>query len=146
MIIFIFYKLNLNKIYLFLIIKQFNLGEIDLKALGIVFLYDRSLGAPEDLAKKFSENFTIVTENIVLENLVQLIDLKEIMDKNRIYWAGIKENFNEILNNEEIIGKLAWKVFKDNTTIDASDEVKSLIYNSDKVPWKFPLIVCVLYQ
>ncbi|TFG14881.1 MAG: hypothetical protein EU531_08870, partial [Promethearchaeota archaeon] len=79
-----------------------------MKALGIVFLYDRALGAPEDLAKKFSENFTIVTENIVLENLVELVDLKEIMDKNRIYWAGIKENFVEILNNEEIIGKLAW--------------------------------------
>lgn len=146
MIIFIFYKLNLNKIYLFLIIKQPNLDEIDLKALGIVFLYDRTLGAPEDLAKKFSENFTFVSENIVLENLVQLVDLKEIMDKNRIYWAGIKENFDEIINNEEIIGKLAWKVFKDNSTIDASDEVKSLIYNGDKVPWNFPLIVCVLYQ
>ena len=117
-----------------------------MKAIGIVFLYNRNLGAPEEIAKNFSEDFTIVSENIVLENLVQLADLKEIMDNKRIYWAGIKEKFDVIINNEEMIGKLAWKVFKDHSSIEPLDEVKSLIYNSDKVPWNFPLMVCVLYQ
>ncbi|MEJ2296655.1 MAG: hypothetical protein P8Y23_18050 [Candidatus Lokiarchaeota archaeon] len=116
------------------------------KSLGIVFLYDRKLGAPKEVAKNFSEHFTTVSENIVLENLVSLTDLKEIMDKNRIYWAGIKENFEKIILEDEMIGKLAWKVFKDNSSIEASDEVKSLIYNKEKVPWNFPLMVCVLYK
>ncbi|TFF84377.1 MAG: hypothetical protein EU552_00735 [Promethearchaeota archaeon] len=119
---------------------------MDMKALGLVFLFDRKLGTPEEMARNFSEHFTMVSENIVLANLVQLVDLKEIMDNNRIYWAGIRENFDIIINDEEIIGKLAWKIFKDNSTLEASDEVKSLIYNSDKVPWNFPLMVCVLYQ
>ena len=117
-----------------------------LKAIGIVFLYNRNLGAPEEMARNFSEDFTIVSENIVLENLVKLPDLKEIMDNKRIYWAGIKENFNDIIKEEDSIGKIAWKVFKDHSTIEPSDEVKSLIYNGDKVSWNFPLMVCVLYQ
>jgi len=117
-----------------------------LKAIGIVFLYNRKLGAPEEMARNFSEHFTTVSENIVLEKLVQLADLKEILDNLKIYWAGIKENFDDITNNEELIGKLAWKVFKDHSSVEPSDEVKSLIYNGDKVAWNFPLIVCVLYQ
>ena len=117
-----------------------------MKSIGILFLYNRILGTPDEVARKFSKYFTNVSENIVLEKLVQLIDLKEIMDKNRIYWAGIKENFSDIINDEEMIGKLAWKVFKDYTNIEASDEVKSLIYDGDKVPWNYPLMVCVLYQ
>ncbi len=117
-----------------------------MKSIGIVFLYNRNLGSPDEMGSKFSKYFTNVSENIVLEKLVQLNDLKEIMDKKRIYWAGIKENFSDILNDEGIIGKLSWKVFKDHSNIEASDEVKSLIYSGDKVPWNFPLIVCVLYQ
>ncbi len=117
-----------------------------MKSIGLVFLYNRNLGAPDEMAKKFSKYFTNVSENIVLEKLVQLTDLKEIMDKKRIYWAGIKENFSDVINDEDIIGKLAWKVFKDNSNIEALDEVKSLIYDGDKAPWNFPLMVCVLYQ
>lgn len=117
-----------------------------MKAIGIVFLYNRNLGAPEEMAKNFSEHFTIVSENVVLENLVQLPDLKAIMDEKRIYWAGIKENFDDVIKDEDAIGKLAWKVFKDHSTIEPSDEVKSLIYNGEKVPWKFPLMMCVLYE
>ena len=117
-----------------------------MKSIGIVFLYNRSLGSPDEMASKFSKYFANVSENIVLEKLVQLNDLKEIIDKKRIYWAGIKEKFSDILNDEEIIGKLAWKVFKDHSNIEASDEVKSLIYDGNKVPWNFPLMVCVLYQ
>jgi hypothetical protein len=119
---------------------------LELKSLGIVFLYDRKLGPPKEMARKFIEYFKLVSENIVLEDLVKLADLKEIMDKKRIYWAGIKENFIDVMHNEEMIGKLAWKVFNDNTAIEASDEVKSLVYNGDKVSWNFPLMVCVLYQ
>ena len=117
-----------------------------MKALGIIFLYNRSLGPPEEVAKNFSEYFSLVSENIVLENLVQLADLKEIMDKNRIYWAGIKENFNNIVIDDELIGKIAWRVFKDHSKIEPSEEVKSLIYNGDKVPWNFPLMISVVYQ
>ncbi|TFF88887.1 MAG: hypothetical protein EU549_02185 [Promethearchaeota archaeon] len=117
-----------------------------MKGLGIVFLYDRSLGPPNEIASKFSEHFTMVSENIVLEKLVTLVDLKEIMEKKWIYWAGIKENFAEIIEKENLIGKLAWKVFKDHSNIEASNDVKSLVYNGEKVPWNFSLIVCVLYQ
>ncbi len=117
-----------------------------LKALGIVFLYDRNIGNPEEMSKKFSEYFTNVTENLVIEKLVQLANLKEIMDAGRIYWAGIKDDFQKVINDEEMIGKLAWKVFKDHSAIEPSDEVKSLIYNEKKVPWNFPLMVCVLYK
>ena len=117
-----------------------------MKALGIVFLYDRTLGVPDEVARNFSEHFTMVSENIVLENLVELHDLKEIMDKNRIYWGGIKKNFDIVINDEETIGKLAWRLFKDHSSLDALDEAKTLVYNGDKVPWGFPLMVCVLYQ
>ncbi|MFX0072268.1 MAG: hypothetical protein ACFFAO_14375 [Candidatus Hermodarchaeota archaeon] len=120
---------------------------LKMNAIGIVMLYDRREGAPEDISKQFfGENISLVTENLVKQNLIELPALKEIMDSRSIYWGGIKENFEEILENNEAIGKLAWKVFKDQAGKDASDEVKSLIYDGTKVPWKFILMACVLYE
>ena len=68
------------------------------------------------------------------------------MDLKRIYWAGVKENFSELIDDDEAIGKLAWKVFVDNSRIEPSEEVKSLIYEKQNAPWGFSLMICVLYE
>lgn len=118
-----------------------------MNAIGIVLLYDRKVGNPEDVSKNFfEENFPIVTEDLVTQGLVDLANLKFILDAKTIYWGGIKENFKEILENDENIGRLAWKVFYDHSGREASHEVKSLVYNGSKTPWKFTLMACVLYE
>lgn len=117
-----------------------------MKAIGIVFLYDRSLGTPEEVSKKFIKHFPQVSENLVLEELLTLPNLKEIMDSKLIFWAGIKQNFNEIVKDTEAIGKLAWKVFSDQSAKETSEEVKSLIYEKEKAPWNFTLMTCILYE
>jgi hypothetical protein len=117
-----------------------------MKAIGIVFLYDRILGAPEQISKNFSSHFSKVSENLVLEGLIELSELKEILDTKKIYWAGIKKDFQELQKNENMIGEFAWKVFKDYSGIEPSEEVKSLIYKANYVPWNFTLMTCVLYK
>ncbi len=117
-----------------------------MKAIGIVFLYNRNIGAPQDVSSKFSEFFPQVTENLVKEGLLSLSDLKEIMDLKSIYWGGIKEKFDEFLLDEDSIGKLGWQVFNKHSGKDASDEVKSLIYDGSRAPWNYSLAVCVLYE
>ena len=88
-----------------------------MRAIGIVFLYDRTLGEPEVISKQFSKHFSDVGENLVLEGLMDLTALKEILDMKRVYWGGIKENFLGLLNDDDSIGKIAWKVFFDNSKI-----------------------------
>ncbi|NHJ23333.1 MAG: hypothetical protein EAX89_02070 [Candidatus Lokiarchaeota archaeon] len=117
-----------------------------MKAIGIVFLYDRALGTPELVSKDFSAQFSNVSENLVLEGLLELPDLKFILDNKNIFWGGIKENFQEIQENENMIGRLAWRIFKDYSGIESSEEVKSLIYKANDAPWNFTLMVCVLYE
>ncbi len=117
-----------------------------MKAIGLVFLYDRNEGSPQDVSANFITHFSNVTENLIFAGLMELSELKEIMDVKRIYWGGIKQNFLEILQEEEIIGKLAWKLFSDNTGIAPHEEVKSLIYEKENSPWGFTIMVCVLYQ
>ena len=73
-------------------------------------------------------------------------ELKNVLDSKSIYWGGIRENFEKILENDEAIGRLAWKVFNDQSGKEASDEVKSLVYDGSKAPWKFTLMACVLYD
>ena len=84
-----------------------------MEAVGIIFLYNRKLGTPEEMSKSFIDYFSGVSENLVGEHLLSLVDLKNILESKRIFWAGIKENFSEIKENNELIGKLAWKVFSD---------------------------------
>jgi hypothetical protein len=118
-----------------------------MKAIGIVLLYDRKIGSPEEISKTFfGENFSKVTEGLVTQGLIELVDLKTILDAKSIYWGGLKENFKDVLENDEAIGRLAWKVFNDQSGKEASDEVKSLIYDGSKTPWKFTLMACVLYE
>ncbi len=117
-----------------------------MKAIGLVFLYNRTEGKPEDVSRKFSKHFHLVSENLITEGLIDLPELKKIIDMKQIYWAGIKERFLEILEDQEAIGKLAWKVFKDFSGKEPFDEVKSLIYDGNEVPWKFTLMACVLYE
>jgi hypothetical protein len=115
-------------------------------AIGLVLLYDRNIGKPEDISKRFSSHFANVGENLVLEGLLELPEFKEIMDMKRIYWGGVKENFLKLLDDDDAIGKLAWKVFVENAKIEPSEEVKSLIYEKENAPWDFSLMVCVLYE
>ena len=117
-----------------------------MKAIGLVFLYNRKEGNPEEVSRKFSKHFQLVSENLITEGLIGLPELKKIIDMKQIYWAGIKERFLEISYNEQAIGKLAWKVFKDLSGKEPFDEVKSLIYDENEVPWNFTLMACVLYE
>jgi len=117
-----------------------------LKAIGIVFLYNRNLGNPNEISKKFSKFFPSVIENLITKKLINLMELKEIMDLKKIFWGGIKERFSDITENEEAIGTLAWKIFYDHTGKEASELVESLTYDGSHSPWNFPLIVCVLYK
>jgi hypothetical protein len=41
---------------------------------------------------------------------------------------------------------LGWKIFKDHSGIEPSEDVKSLIYDGKLAPWEFNLILCVLYK
>jgi hypothetical protein len=117
-----------------------------MKGIGIVFLYDRNIGEPQKVSVNFSTYFSTVAENLVAEKMITLPELKEIMDLKRIYWGGIKQNFVEILHEEESIGKVAWKLFLDKSGITPSEEVKSLIYKKENTPWSFTLMVCILYK
>ena len=118
-----------------------------MKAIGIVFLYDRNQGRPEEISKKFAGNdFSTVTENLVKEGLMDLVTLKDIIDSKSIYWAGIKENFNKFLSDNDAIGNIAWQVFKRYTEKDASEDIKSLIYDRSHAPWNFTLIARVIYE
>ncbi len=118
-----------------------------MKAIGIVMLYDRRVGDPQEVSKTFfGENFSIVTEGLVSQKLIDLIQLKNILDSKSIYWGAIRENFEKFLEEDEAIGRLAWKVFNDKSGKEASDEVKSLVYDGSKAPWKFTLMACVLYE
>ena len=117
-----------------------------MKAIGLVFLYDRNEGVPQEVSAKFISHFSNVTENLVLEGLMQLTELKEILDMKRLYWGGIKQNFLEMQNDELLIGKVAWKIYTDNSGIEPSEDVKSLVYEEKDAPWKFALNVCVIYE
>ncbi len=118
-----------------------------MKAIGIVILYDRKIGAPEEVSRNFfGENFSIVSQGLVTQALIDLVELKNVLDSKSIYWGGIRDNFESILENDDAIGRLAWKVFKDQSGKEASDEVKSLVYDSSKAPWKFTLMASVLYE
>lgn len=118
-----------------------------MKAIGIVMLYDRRVGDPQEVSKTFfGENFSIVSEGLVSQELINLIQLKDFLESKSIYWGGIRENFEKLLEDEEAIGRLAWKVFNDQSGKEASDEVKSLVYDGSKAPWKFTLMACVLYE
>ena len=117
-----------------------------MKAIGIVFLYDRVMGAPDVVAKEFSDYFPRISEDLVKTDLLNLAELKEIMDLKKIYWGGIKEGFYELLEDEMSIGGIALKIFDQYSKLKASDEVKSLIYDAEQVPWNFRIAVCVLYE
>ncbi len=117
-----------------------------MKALGLVLLYDRKLGIPEDISQRFSESFPQITENLVKQGLLDLLELKNIMDRKLIFWGGIKEKFEEILKDSESIGQIAWQVFNNHSDLECSEEIKSLIYDGVSAPWKFTVMACVLYE
>ncbi len=117
-----------------------------MKAIGIVFLYDRVIGSPDVVAKEFSQYFPSITEDLMNSKVLDLAELKDIMDSNKIYWGGIKEDFNSLIENKLSIGGIAINVFEQNSNLKVSDEVKSLIYDGDKAPWKFKVVVCILYK
>ncbi len=117
-------------------------------ALGIVFLYDRGQGPPEEVSKDFAENFPLITGNLDRKELLTSPEVKTIIDNSEtsIFWAGIKQNFKELLQDNEMIGNLAVQVFNNHTGKEPSEDVKSLIYDGKLSPWKFDLIVCVLSE
>ena len=118
-----------------------------MKPIGIVILYDRKEGAPEELASKFvGEFFTQVSENLVKEKTLNIGDIKEILDSKFIFYGGIKESFKELVNNPEGIGQIAWNVFNDHTGKEPMDEVKIIIFDGDKVPWNHTIVACVVYE
>jgi len=115
-------------------------------ASGIVFLFDMEEGQPDDVSTKFSEYFSGVSENLVREELLELVELKEIIDSKRIFWGGIKKDFSTVVENPDMIADLAWKVFKKHTEEEASEDVRVIIYDSSDAPWGFTLLACVLYD
>ena len=120
--------------------------EKKMTAIGIRFLYDRKLGAPEDISRNFSKYFPEITKNLVDQKFLSLPELKEIMDSKHIFWGGIKEKFDEILIDNDSIGLVAWQLYKNQTGIEAVEDIKSLIYDGSKAPWKYVLIISVLYK
>lgn len=74
-----------------------------MNAIGLVFLYNRIEGNPEEVSRKFSKYFHLVSENLVTEGLIDLPELKKIIDLKQIYWAGKKERFLEILDRKSVV-------------------------------------------
>lgn len=116
------------------------------KAIGIVFLYNKEEGDPEEVSTELSDHFSDITQNLVNQELLGLPDLKEIMDDKKIYWGGITRDFEKIIEDNEAIVNIAWEVYNRHTGIEPSDEVKVLIYDGNKAPWNFTLMACVLYE
>jgi hypothetical protein len=114
--------------------------------IGIVFLFNMKEGTPQEVSKKFSDYYPSVTENLVRQELLDLVELKEIMDNKKVFWGGIKKDFDKVVQNNDMIGDLAWQVFKNHTNIEASEDVKALIYDGEQAPWNFTLLACVLYK
>ncbi|TFF93965.1 MAG: hypothetical protein EU543_02365 [Promethearchaeota archaeon] len=114
--------------------------------IGIVFLFNMDEGSPEEVSKKFSDYFSSVTENLVRENLLELAQLKEIIDEKKIFWGGIKKDFEKVVENTDMIGELALQVFKKHTEIEGSEDVHCLIYDGSQAPWNFTLMSCVVYK
>ena len=117
-----------------------------MKAIGIVFLFNRNIGTPEEISKKFSDYFSMVSENLVKEGLMDLVQLKDVLDAKRIFWAGIKEDFEKLHEDSNLIADLSWNVFKNHVNLEASEDIRTIIYNGSDVPWKFSLITSVLYD
>ena len=117
-----------------------------MNAIGIVFLYDRIMGAPDIVSKEFSEHFPGISEDLVKSKLLELSELKPILDSKMIFWGGVTEKFYDFLEDDEVLGGIAIKVFEKHSPLKTSDEVKCLIYDREKVPWKFTIAVCVLYS
>ena len=118
-----------------------------MKPIGIVILYDRKEGAPEEMSSKFAgEFFTQVTENMVKEGMLEIGDIKEILDSKLIYYGGIKESFNQLVNNPDGLGQIAWKVFNNHTGKEPRDDVKMVIFDGEKVPWNHTIVACVVYD
>jgi hypothetical protein len=115
-------------------------------AIGLVFLFNMEEGSPEDVSQEFSEYFSSVTENLVRQNLLDLVRLKEIIDEKKIFWGAVKKDFQKVVNDPERIGDLAWQVYKNHTDIKASEDVKVLLYDGEQAPWGFTLMACVLYE
>lgn len=121
--------------------------EKEMKAIGIVFMYDGREGTPNEVSKKLSEYFGQITENVVkTANLMDLVQLKQIIDEKDIYYAGIKQNFSEVLNDPQQIGQAAWEVYFKHTKKEASEDIQTLVYDEAKAPWGFTLMVAVLYE
>ena len=118
-----------------------------LKPIGIVILYDRKEGTPEELSSKFAaEFFSQVSENVIKEKMLSLGEMKELLDSKMLFYGGIKEKFDEFTNNPEVLGQIAWKVFYDHTGKEPIDDVKLVIFNGDNVPWNHSIAACVLYD
>ncbi|MFO8017207.1 MAG: hypothetical protein R6U96_01105 [Promethearchaeia archaeon] len=116
------------------------------KAQGIVFLFNMEEGKPEDVSKEFKKYFSGVTENLVREGLMELVDLKKIIDEKKIYWGAVKKRFNEVIENGDKLGDLAWELFKKHTNIEADEDIRCLIYKGEDAPWNFTLCACVVYK
>jgi hypothetical protein len=118
-----------------------------MKPIGIVILYDRKEGTPEELASKFAvEFFSQVTENLVKARALDIGDIKIVLDLKQVYYGGIKESFNELVENPDELGKIAWKVFNNHTGKEPIDDVKLVIFEGDKVPWNHTIAACVVYE
>ena len=117
-----------------------------MKAIGLVFLYERKQGEPSQISKLISDHFPNITQNLVNEGLIGLPESKEIMENKYIYWGGIKEDFNGFLEDEKKIGGIAIELFENYSGLKVSDDVESLIYDGTQTPWGFTLVVCVLYS
>lgn len=118
---------------------------LKMNALGIVFLYDRVMGAPDAVSKEFSEHFPGISEDLVKSKLIDISQLKLIIDSKMIFWGGVTEKFYEFLDDEVVLGSIAIKVFEKHSPQKTGDEVKCLIYDREQAPWKFTIAVCVLY-
>ena len=118
-----------------------------MKPIGIVILYDRKEGAPEEMASKFAgDYFSQITENILKERMLEIGDIKDILDSKLIYYGGIKESFRELLDNPEGLGQIAWKVYNNHTGREPTDDMKMVIFEGDKVPWNHTIAACVVYD
>ena len=118
-----------------------------MKPVGIVILYDRKEGAPEEVASKFAgEFFSMITENLVKEKMLEISNIKEILDSKLIYYGGIKDNINDFIANPETLGQIAWKVFNTHAGKEPLDEVKLIIFEGNKVPWNHTIAACVVYE
>ncbi len=117
---------------------------------GLVFIFNKKVGDLEFVTKEIMPYIPNMVDNLVKEGYVSYKEqFDTITDNNGVCWARIEDSkFKNITENEQThLAEIAIKTFySNNPEVKISDEIKAIHYDGTKAPWKFDLILTVIYS